>query len=340
MGVMNDEKILIYCAMTRSNKSGLLEGLTTEKDTIDNFVEWLRASFGPTQGQQRMSFQSMRQGANESEMDFFIRCEKSYFRSRGMAKPNGNNFSQYMKEDIRHGFLTGLRNKEVKRLLWVNNSSVDYEEIARLAKTYATSLVDIEKVYNVNRVSQENWIIGNAEKGAKPEPKEQSKAEERISGLEKKLEDMVLQIENSSQARKRDAKCFKCGYYGHFQNECMASDKTRSKFNRSRSNSREGARFQRSSSRDRYQRNRGRSPYPRQRSVSPRQSSPRSYRGRSRSPGWRMSSPWRRDRSRSHDRYRVQRSQERRRSPERRGSPDGRSYSNGGRGNSKRVQLR
>ena len=107
MRVMIDEKILIYCAMTRGNNSGLLEGLTTEKDTIDNFVEWLRCSFWSTQGQQRMSFQSLRQGANESEMFFFIRCEKGYFRSRGMAKPIETKFSQYMKENIRHGFLMG-----------------------------------------------------------------------------------------------------------------------------------------------------------------------------------------------------------------------------------------
>ena len=71
MGIATDEKVLIYCAMVKSGRSSLLEGLTTESESLEAFTKWLRERFGPTPSQQRSIFQSMRQKSTETEVDFF-----------------------------------------------------------------------------------------------------------------------------------------------------------------------------------------------------------------------------------------------------------------------------
>ena len=173
MGVIRNEKMLIYCAMTRSGKTSVLDGLTTEKESVQAFAAWLREHFGPTPSQQRLNFNNLRQKTSQSEVDFFMEIETKYFRSRGITKPVGNGFTDHMKNDIRFAFIQGLRNREVTRLLYVNGETVEYERLATLAKTYATALDDVNKVFSV-RTSNVN----------------------RINGLERKLEDMELKIDN------------------------------------------------------------------------------------------------------------------------------------------------
>ena len=159
MGVTTNAKVLIYCAMVKSDKSSLLEGLTTETESVEAFATWLREGYGPTPSQQRSIFQSMRQKSTETEVDFFIRLEKTYFQSRGMKKPTGNAFTDHMKADIQHVFLQGLDNREVKRLMWVNSGTLEYENLPTLAKSYACAINDVEKIYNIE-TSNVNRIVG------------------------------------------------------------------------------------------------------------------------------------------------------------------------------------
>ena len=159
MGVTTNAKVLIYCAMVKSDRSSLLEGLTTETESVEAFATWLREGYGPTTSQQRSIFQSMRQKSTETEVDFFIRLEKTYFQSRGMKKPTGNAFTDHMNADIQHVFLQGLHNREVKRLLWVNSGTLEYDNLPTLAKSYACAINDVEKVYNIEP-SNVNRIVG------------------------------------------------------------------------------------------------------------------------------------------------------------------------------------
>ena len=71
-----------------------------------------------------------------------------------MAKPLLANMTDAQKEDIRFQFVQGLRNPEVKRLMMLNNTGVQYSKFPALAKSYATSLRDIERSYQVNAVSR------------------------------------------------------------------------------------------------------------------------------------------------------------------------------------------
>ena len=174
MGIATDEKVLIYCAMVKSGRSSLLEGLTTESESLEAFTKWLRERFGPTPSQQRSIFQSMRQKSTETEVDFFIRLEKTYFQSREMKKPTGTAFTDHMKADIQHQFMQGLHKPEVKRLIWVNSGTLKYEDLPTLAKSYASAIKDVDKVYNIEPANVN-----------------------RVVGLERKLKDIRLGHQNS-----------------------------------------------------------------------------------------------------------------------------------------------
>ena len=180
IGVTKDVKTLIYCAMVKSDRSSLLEGLTTELESLEAFSTWLRERFGPTPSQQRSIFQSMRQKPTETEVDFFIRLEKAFFQSRGMKKPTGNGFTEHMKADIQYAFMTGLKNREVKRLLWVNTGTLKYEDLPTMAKSYACAIEDVDKVYNIEPASVN-----------------------RVVGLERKLGDIKLEMENQNRTKPK-----------------------------------------------------------------------------------------------------------------------------------------
>ena len=147
-------KVLIYCAMVNSDRSSLLEGLTTELESVEAFATWLRERYGPTPSQQRSIFQSMRQKPTETEVDFFIRLEKAFFQSRGMKKPTGNGFTEHMKADIQYAFMTGLKNREVKRLLWVNTGTLKYEDLPTMAKSYAFAIEDVQSGWTGKKIGR------------------------------------------------------------------------------------------------------------------------------------------------------------------------------------------
>ena len=117
-------------------------------------MEYLRSTFGQTLPEQRLAFESIKQMDDEPVMDFFARCESSYFRSKGIEKPDGANFTGWMQEDVSHAFRSGLRNNEIRRLLMLNSSTVQYEDLAKTAKNYAASLKDINQVYAMNSAAE------------------------------------------------------------------------------------------------------------------------------------------------------------------------------------------
>ena len=84
MEVLSNDKMLIYAAMVKSGKSDI---------------------FG------------IKQEDNEDCVNFFLRTEKQYFRSKNMTKPRGKAFLQQYKEDIRFQYVQGLKDPEVKRLM-------------------------------------------------------------------------------------------------------------------------------------------------------------------------------------------------------------------------------
>ena len=155
MGVLSNDKMLIYAAMVKSGKSDILETLSTQQKTdLTAFITYLRSSFGPTEQERRIGFQRIKQEDNEDCVNFFLRTEKHYFRSKNMTKPAGNAFLQQYKEDIRFQYVQGLKDPEVKRLMVLNTTAIEYNDVPNSARNYSTSLRNLNRVYLVNDVTE------------------------------------------------------------------------------------------------------------------------------------------------------------------------------------------
>ena len=234
----SDEQ-LIYSSLIKSDQQDLVEALADEAKTdLDKFIEYLRERFGPTSQEQRIAYDLMKQEPEESEFDWFRRCEDGYFKSRSMSIPTGNNFTDIMKQDIVYKFVSGLYNREVLRLMRLNNSAA-YKDVAKIARGYATSLRDLETTHGINKVET---IDDNS----------RSHEDDALSELTKSVNNLVLKIEE-----QKNVTCYRCSYRGHMSKDCRASAKTISQYNkrkfRSRSNSRERSTSRgRHSSRSRY----------------------------------------------------------------------------------------
>ena len=157
MQVLSSDSMLIYCSMVKSGKSEILEALTEEqKSDLDEFIAYLQTSFEPTQQERRIGFQRLKQKPNENCVNYFLRTEKEYFRSKNMVKPVGQLFLNTYKEDIKFAYVQGLADKEIKKLMYLNNATVAYEEIATTARNYAVSLRDLQTVQTVNVINDDN----------------------------------------------------------------------------------------------------------------------------------------------------------------------------------------
>ena len=155
MEILSEDKMLIYASMMKSNRSEILETLTNEQmNNLEDFITYLRSSFGPSQQETRFGFQRLKQEEDEDSVNFFIRTEKMYFQSKNMRKPNGEAFLNDYKEDIRFQFIQGLRNPEVKRLMYLNGSSLSYNEVSLTARNYEVNLKDLGTSYTVNSITE------------------------------------------------------------------------------------------------------------------------------------------------------------------------------------------
>ena len=152
LDLFQSDEQLIYSSLIKSDQQDLVEALAEEqKNDLDKFIEYLRERFGPTSQEQRIAYDLMKQEPEESEFDWFRRCEDGYFKSRSMSLPTGNNFTDIMKQDIVYKFVSGLYNREVLRLMRLNNSAA-YKDVAKIARGYATSLRDLETTHGISKV--------------------------------------------------------------------------------------------------------------------------------------------------------------------------------------------
>ena len=169
MKVCADEKTLIYTSLVKSGRVEMMQNLNVEQaENLDNFITYLRDTYGKTLPEQRQAFENVKQMDDEPIMDFFARVERLYFRSKGIEKPAGT-FPGWMQEDVSHAFRSGLRNNEIRRLLMLNSATVQYADLAKTAKNYAAALKDINKVYSVNAV--DNGISDERRHGQESEPR-------------------------------------------------------------------------------------------------------------------------------------------------------------------------
>ena len=153
MQVLSTDAMLIYASLVKSGRPEVLGTLNDEqKADLDHFVAYLRNSFGPSQHEQRLRFQRLKQGEDENYIDYFLKCEKIYFQSQNMPKPTGNDFLDQYKEDIKFQYVQGLKNDEVRKLLRLND--VSYEDLVNTARRYTTALKNVKMVNSVNMIEE------------------------------------------------------------------------------------------------------------------------------------------------------------------------------------------
>ena len=144
MELFGDDKTLIFYSLSKSNRQDLILTLTEdEKTKLDEFIQFLQRTFGPTIGEKRSMFENIRQNEEESVAEYFKRVELSYFRSKDIPIPS--QMEEYQKEDVRHAFLKGLRSREAHRLLKLNPGTIDYTSLATTAADLEASLQDLER---------------------------------------------------------------------------------------------------------------------------------------------------------------------------------------------------
>ena len=148
MGVLQPDKSLIYASLVKSQKVSLLSNLNnTQLNNLDNFVTYLRDTFGPSLAEQRQSFSEIRQLKDENEILYLERCKKHYAASRQIQV--GKHFTDWMKEDIKFQFISGINNAELQRIMMINAQNVKFEDLGTTARNYAVNLKDISKVYQI-----------------------------------------------------------------------------------------------------------------------------------------------------------------------------------------------
>lgn len=147
MGVLQPDKSLIYASLVKSQKVSLLSNLNnTQLNNLDNFITYLRDTFGPSLAEQRQSFSDIRQLKDENEILYLERVKKHYASSRQIQV---GHFTTWMKEDVKFQFISGLSNAELQRIMMINAQNVEYEDLGTTARNYAVNLKDISKVYEI-----------------------------------------------------------------------------------------------------------------------------------------------------------------------------------------------
>ena len=144
MMVFQTDQTLIYHSLVKSNKTDVLVNLTKiERGSLEEFVKYLRTNYGPTTAQLRRQFEEIEQKDNESMHQYFKRVELAYFRSKNLAIPA--TIPDYQQEDIKWKFLSGMKNRETFRLMKLNPTHINYNDLASTAAELDASLKDLER---------------------------------------------------------------------------------------------------------------------------------------------------------------------------------------------------
>jgi len=195
-----EDKNLIYASLAKSNKEHLYNSLTEDQKTkYDHFIKYLNATFGKTLNGQRQNFHNIRQKVGELETSFIKRVESEYFACKGVEVPNGTDYKDYYKSDIRFQFLTGLLNPQVKRQILLHGDDIEFKNLGIRARNYAVNVKDLEnEVYSINVIS------GNK--------LEESKLLNKLDELCEK----ILQIQTDDQFDNRRNDRFRDDYSGEY----------------------------------------------------------------------------------------------------------------------------
>ena len=160
LGYFETEARLIYSSLCASGKSEIYSQLSSaEKNSITKFAAFLYTNFGLSYNEKKRRFNSLQQAENESENEWFLRCIKEYFATKGLVRPTDSSFSAENKADITLSFLSGLRNQSLKRHLKLQLDDFDDESkhffhLGKIARRKALSLKELGSgVFNIGETA-------------------------------------------------------------------------------------------------------------------------------------------------------------------------------------------
>ena len=137
LGLFTSEPHLIYTSLCNSNKQDIYMQLTKqEKSSIVEFAKFLHENYGLSMNEKKRRFNTLQQKTTESENEFFHRIILEYFQAKGVNRPNNSAFSDENKADITLAYISGLRNKELKRVVKLELDDCDdnYQKFFDLGK--------------------------------------------------------------------------------------------------------------------------------------------------------------------------------------------------------------
>ena len=125
------DRLLIYRSLQKSNLFDIFTSLSeVQKNDLDKYAAFIRHNFSESRDEQRARLSSLQQSESETASEFLRKCEKTYFRIRGIEVPQTLN--EWQKADIKHHFIVGLRSVEVKTQLIID--STPYEQLGTRAR--------------------------------------------------------------------------------------------------------------------------------------------------------------------------------------------------------------
>ena len=163
-GILKSEtdRLLIFSSLQQSNLFDIFTTLTeSQKNDLEKFAIFIRHNFSESTDEQRARLSSMKQKESETPSDFLRKCERTYFRIRGIEVPS--KLDEWQKSDIKHTFISGLCSEEVKKHLIID--STPYEQLGTRARQIErlSTVKNLTNVYSINDHETDSELFYNFE---------------------------------------------------------------------------------------------------------------------------------------------------------------------------------
>ena len=168
LGYNVPEPRLIYMSLNASDRMGMLKEFPSEKlEKLDDFIDFLKESYGRSELALRDQLASMKRKPGESTHALLSRVICVYYRSKGMRPRTMAEIIQtelrgtkqvlsYPTEvaDLIHYFVTALQNKQVVAQLKMRLHDLCLSEIAAVARDIENALETSTTIFEVNQQSE------------------------------------------------------------------------------------------------------------------------------------------------------------------------------------------
>ena len=221
LGYNVPEARLIYMSLNASNRMGMLKEFPSEKlQKLDDFIDFLKESYGRSELDLRAQLASMKRKAGESTHALLSRVICIYYRSKGMRPRTMSEItSTHMKNskkvlthpaeiaDIIHYFVSALKNQALISQVKMRLHDLCLTELAAVTR-------DIENALDTSTI---NAVTTPSKSSDSPSSVDTEK-------LTKTIVNQISAVMN--QKSKSKELCFICQKPGHRMADCWSRNKT------------------------------------------------------------------------------------------------------------------